>query len=636
MQIGKLQLRIPGLSALKKKKSDRTVPEETGKEEKTQHARRRTMEPAIPQAASSSQYSSSMSSPTPLHFSNTFPIQGENGNHRHDSPKTEDPVQRRQSLLTRALRRSSMSLSSKLSPLSRTSLSRKSTATMGSSTSSSSPKTSRSSTQDAVVPNGHSVAVVEEEEEDDADSHEKEIEAKLGRKRCISFGPPPATSHHEHDNDHYHYNRSDKLRSASESVALSAGPSTFAYPSLSRPMSRPRNRNRDSAVPSAASPGASQRSLTYPLTSSENAGRSLKGGAPLIRGLGPFKPNETTSFNEFDCDEGDDDWMVADADCHEGDIITVEDCFRKDLAISKLGEEAEAEEKEEEDGNERDDSSAASSLVSGNGCEFPWAHSYLTKASTPEDCEPSKPVDRSLPRSSPSSSNSGGQISLPRSTGSVDFVCGTLDEDKPLKETDMPPSSTEIPGGRKIPDSACLPQDIDPSFPVSDTEYETNNESDYSSSEQRRDNKSNNSNNGRRQSLPVVYSPGITERGDKIYAPVPANNHSEEPSRADNGPLFHRRSHAPSHIDLSPPPPPVLPHTSSFTHTVSDALPRTPMPPVEPEDEEECKVHTHRPSNPVSIGTKLAMRQQKVKEKISRLRLNHRREQRRVSAKCCG
>lgn len=624
MQIGKLQLHVPRLSVFKKDNSDRTaLKEKKRKEEKTPTiSRRRTTGSEILQAAPSSP-----SFPPPPSFSHTFPIEDASTDKYHHLLKKEERPLKRQSLLTRALHRSSTSISSKLSPSTKASLSRKKSL---------SPETSRPEGRDIMAENESAVV----KQEDNSDPLEKEIEKSLGRKRCISFGPPPDTAPHHHR--HHKYFQHHKPRSASASAVLTA----FIRPLTPKSKRRGENGDGDRTKPPADSE-AVHRAYTYLLTSSSSVsgsiqagdGHSVTDGAPLIGGLGSFEANETTSPSESNRNHGDEDWLIKDDDCREGDIITVEGCPSRDMAIRDPRKESEAGtgKEKEEDKEQQDDSSEASSVLSDIDDpaedEFPWARSFVTVASTPEDCEPPRSGYRRLsipehakPMSSSSVPGSEGQMSLPRSIGSEQFVCGLLDEDRPMEGT-RNLNSPKIPLERQRPEAACLPQDIDPSFPVTtDTEDENYNESGDSFSEDASDSD--------RQSSPGMFSSDAMEYGGKIYPPSPSGR-AQKSRRSESDRIGHgrRREHAPPHLNfsVSPPLPPVLPHTSSFTHTISDDLPRTPVPSEGLEDKER-RVHSSHSTNPINIETTAAARQEKLKEKSSWLRLDHRREQNRISA----
>lgn len=138
-----------------------------------------------------------------------------------------------------------------------------------------------------------------------------------------------------------------------------------------------------------------------------------------------------------------------------------------------------------------------------------------------------------------------GTPDLPDST---DFVCGTLDEDRPLEDAYV--SCMEA---RKREKHFLIPQDIDPSFPTSDPEdAEENDEEDinYDSDEhvwlhgQFEDSDDDNVRRRRRS----IRSPGHS----------PKRLHSPPPHKRLHSPPPHKRLHSPppaKHRHRSPPPP---------------------------------------------------------------------------------
>ncbi|KAI4184639.1 MAG: hypothetical protein L6R41_004606 [Letrouitia leprolyta] len=228
--------------------------------------------------------------------------------------------------------------------------------------------------------------------------------------------------------------------------------------------------------------------------------------------------SEATRFHEFAGPfSGEDEW-VNEQTVHSKKI-TVNDTLQKEHAIRKLGEEAEEEAIEEENeeelydelaevderlssddsesdgGNESDNEEgfAESDDESEMGSEYQfWTPGLTTAATSADHLEHFRPT---APRISSSSSiesmihvNQAKDVSehaarrvrkssqtrplrmrpgTPDLPDSTDFVCGTLDEDRPLEAAYL--SCLEARRRSKHP---IVPQDIDPSFPASDFEDE--------------------------------------------------------------------------------------------------------------------------------------------------------------------
>ncbi|KAI9835108.1 MAG: hypothetical protein M1838_005372 [Thelocarpon superellum] len=241
--------------------------------------------------------------------------------------------------------------------------------------------------------------------------------------------------------------------------------------------------------------------------------------------------SQATRFHEFASSlEEEDEWMNQ-ASVHQ-QRITVGDTLRKENAIRQLGEEAEEEalqdeEEEEEaldedgegqdgegdvddedeeeisnDGNETDDEGgfADSDDESETGSDYNFwtpARSMAATAATSTDrLDPSYAVSRqtapgssieSIPEASPKtvavmpSSRASRKASRPAKIrpgtpelpDSTDFVCGTLDEDRPLEV-----AYASCIEERRRSKHMTIPQDIDPSFPTSDTENDDDDDDD--------------------------------------------------------------------------------------------------------------------------------------------------------------
>ncbi|KAL8722916.1 MAG: hypothetical protein Q9225_000686 [Loekoesia sp. 1 TL-2023] len=244
---------------------------------------------------------------------------------------------------------------------------------------------------------------------------------------------------------------------------------------------------------------------------SQDANRAVK---PLTFNRPDLEGSEATRFHEFAGPyNGEDEW-VNEQTAHRKKI-TVNDTLQKENAIRKLGEEAEEEAMEEETydesedmndrlssddgssdgGNESDDEEgfAESDEESEMGSDYQfWTPGLTTAATSADHLEHFRPPalrkasnssiesmihvknaenvpehvarrGRKLSRSQPMKMRPG----TPDLPDSTDFVCGTLDEDRPLEAAYL--SCLEERRRSKHP---VVPQDIDPSFPTSDPEDE--------------------------------------------------------------------------------------------------------------------------------------------------------------------
>jgi len=365
-----------------------------------------------------------------------------------------------------------------------------------------------------------------------------------------------------------------------------------------------------------------------------------------------IESSEATRFHEFASGEvQEDDWIRKDSE-NPREKLTISDTLKKENAIRKLGneaeeealEEAENEDEDEQDGGDSDDENGfdddlGNDSLDGSEVEASDGNETDNEAGFADsddesDCDgefafwtPGRSImDKngelkinyraSAHRTASASSiESLGPLSsiqenarkprrksikirpgTPDLPDSTDFVCGTLDEDRPLENAYV--SCMEA---RKHAKHKPTPQDIDPSFPTSDPENEedendaakTANDSDehvwlhgkFEDSDEER--------HGRRGAR--RKSPGQSPK--RFRSPPPKRLHSPPPTktRLRSPPprkLFGR--HSPKRM-RSPPPartvrsPPASPTTNAppnaisfaplgsrpgLTHTKS--LPRTP------------------------------------------------------------
>lgn len=248
-------------------------------------------------------------------------------------------------------------------------------------------------------------------------------------------------------------------------------------------------------------------------------------------GLGKFEESEETRFHEFASSvEEDDDWVAKAAEYTEkitmNDCMKKENAIRKlgeEAEQEALDEDDDdddedddddddsADEDDDEDEDDEDDISTVHDLDVDDGNESDneagfadsdesdagsdygfWAPTSTTAATSPQTIDvPHPTIERRLStasydsphdndpqnwppaltgkhmpgrRSSKTSKTRPGTPNLPDST---DFVCGTLDEDRPLEA-----AYKSCMEQRRLSKQVVIPQDIDPSFPTSDPEDE--------------------------------------------------------------------------------------------------------------------------------------------------------------------
>lgn len=237
---------------------------------------------------------------------------------------------------------------------------------------------------------------------------------------------------------------------------------------------------------------------------------------------------EARRFHEFGNAEQQEEW-VKEATCHRS-RLTINDTLQKENVIRKLGEEVEEEvlEEEEDDLEEEDDIldeeddedededdeveeddddvvseggfqtddeegfAVSDSESDGSDTEW-WAPGRSTAATSMENVPHIRPIHRrtaseSSLESARENATANPRISkksrkskamkinrpvTPELPDSTDFVCGTLDEDRPLEQAYLAQREQKKAAKKKI-----TPQDIDPTFPTSDPELDEEDDDD--------------------------------------------------------------------------------------------------------------------------------------------------------------
>ncbi|KAL8724003.1 MAG: hypothetical protein Q9166_008181 [cf. Caloplaca sp. 2 TL-2023] len=331
---------------------------------------------------------------------------------------------------------------------------------------------------------------------------------------------------------------------------------------------------------------------------------------PVLNNL-DLEGSEATRFHEFAGPyNGEDEWINEQTAYRKK--ITVNDTLQKENAIRKLGEEAEEEALEEEDaeeeeeqtypeldemidglssddalsdaGNETDDEEgfAASDNESELGSDYQfWTPGVTTAATSADHLEHIRP---SAPRTASDSSiesmiriKDGGTVAAPQARrvrkaprtqplkmrpgtpdlpDSTDFVCGTLDEDRPLEAAYMSCLEERRRSKRRI-----IPQDIDPSFPSSDLENDKDDRTNSTSMQ---------------ASDEPLWVMGQPDNSDEEYAPFRRKPLSRRKTRSPMSSPKRLRSPPPqkrSVVHRSPPPPAVArPTTSTGSSSMSSSL----------------------------------------------------------------
>jgi hypothetical protein len=331
-----------------------------------------------------------------------------------------------------------------------------------------------------------------------ADDGEAALEKTLGRKRCIMFACGGSTTPEPKEEKPKEEPKPDPPK---RKCAL-----TFICPS--------RQESTQDSILDVPKQRDTTRSSSPPAKTDRVESLVPKPTTEAVEAPTPLSPQ---TFHEFGSSHDETDTWVNDVSQHV-QKLTLSDCMKKEMAIRKLGEEAEEEAEQEErdeaeqmddsdddqpqqddfapsdsdDGNESDDEGgfADSDDESDAGSDYqfwaPTARSTTTLATSQDNL--SHISNRGRSRASSLESNHSNSPAhskerpifakrrskttrmrpgTPELPDSTDFVCGTLDEDRPLEAAYI--SCIEQ---RKRQRHVPIPQDIDPSFPTSDPEDE--------------------------------------------------------------------------------------------------------------------------------------------------------------------
>ena len=502
-------------------------------------------------------------------------------------------------------------------------------------------------------------------------SQEIKVEEGLGRRRCISFACGRQTNtRKQHDRSENHRvdtgvsmkpmdppKRPCMLRFACPTEPLNTIRSDTEI--LANSVDKTMHPKVESVVPGPGNSvkerrGSTSMSKTSPVRQILTAPVSTQPRKTHIFNRIDFQKSEATRFHEFAGPfNAEDEWVNEQTAYRQK--ITINDTLRKENAIRKLAEEAEEEALEEEadedldgynngiefndefdddnrlysdeasdGGNETDDEEgfADSDDESDGGSDYQfWTPGFPTAATSTDRFEHLRlATHRTASESSIESTNDAenGSVGILKQPGihrfprmrpgtpelpdDAECVIGTLDEDRPLEDAYM--SCLEE---RRRSRHKHVPQDIDPSFPTSEPDADSDDDDEGNATQihdepewlmGRPDSSGEEYSNSKQNGSPsnkASKSPMPSPR--RIHSPPPkrGNMHRSPPPRRLFGQSTHRlRSPPPMHRKLTSPPssrrPSVsgspyeshgikMPHLAqrpNLTHTTS--LPRTPNP----------------------------------------------------------
>lgn len=364
---------------------------------------------------------------------------------------------------------------------------------------------------------------------------EAAVEKTLGRKRCIMFACGGTESEKSKDNvskETLAQPEVPKRKCALTFACPTRNPSKESKedkPSASKSQAAAKTSRRPSPAPLVRRKSTTSESVDLSGRSAETA----RIATPEKSKLSPLSPKPT--FHEFGTSQDETDSWVDKPSFHK-EKLTLNDCMMKENRIRQIGQEAEEEAEEEEreqeeleleeveevdneddfapsedgsdGGNESDDEGGFASSddeESDAGSEYQfWAPVTSTAASSMEHLNIThfSSRGRSEASSLESLTHSGSSHlhSMMRPAGrrrnnpskvpkmrpgtpelpdSTDFVCGTLDEDRPLEAAYLSCREQRM-RQKHVP----IPQDIDPSFPTSDPDNDANDSEDETDASQ--------------------------------------------------------------------------------------------------------------------------------------------------------
>ncbi|KAI9670974.1 MAG: hypothetical protein M1831_005059 [Alyxoria varia] len=366
-----------------------------------------------------------------------------------------------------------------------------------------------------------------------SESSEPIVEANLGRKRCITFACGRTKSNERPVTAPETQPEAKKEASAKRPSIKFACPfkSFSKSQGEEQPVRKPRHLSPPPPNPRTEKPSSSD-ITPRPHRDSDT---TIRNDSPRVSRKMPSTElpkatilenepeiSEATRFHEFaSSDENVEEW-VQESTCHKS-RLTVADTLEKEEQIRQIGQEAEEEIMEEEDAEDEDDDEdedeldedevsdlgfqtddedgfAESDEESDGDSDYEW---WAPRKSSPRSATMVPPAALAAPTLETASLSStdfvedtnrlrvggglrskarkrsqplpirSGTPKLPDLPDSTDFVCGTLDEDRPIEEAYL--SCLEQ---RKAAKHRATPQDVDPTLPASDPNVEDDDDDD--------------------------------------------------------------------------------------------------------------------------------------------------------------
>ncbi|KAF2000765.1 hypothetical protein P154DRAFT_194532 [Amniculicola lignicola CBS 123094] len=452
-------------------------------------------------------------------------------------------------------------------------------------------------------------------------SGEKTVEANLGRKRCISFAcggrkeaPKPAPEPVKTEPAMEPPKRACTIKFACPSKISTEAPSKAPKPRHVRAVSpapmihKLRTVSKSSPISHRDSDSTVRNNSPISVRKQyvRDHSRRLSVNSDLAR-------CEAFRFHEFASSEEEVDEWTLESTCHRNPL-TITDTLKVENTLRQLGEEVDEEvnnedaealnedegDEELDDDDDLDDDEhgddmyesdegfqtddeegfAVSDDDSDAGSDYNWwAPGQSTAATSTEHLDLIRPTARrSMSDSSIGSAGSDPdfpkrppkvpqrrksrpvniRVPSPELPDSTDFVCGTLDEDRPLEAAYMTCLERRRAAKHKI-----TPQDIDPTFPTSDPELDEEDEddepenmvvseSDHFMVHGQMDTMDIDA-RGRRRSIPKKRSPAPSPKRFRSPPPTKRVHRSPPPRKLfGNSP---RRMRSPAPVRLRSPPP---------------------------------------------------------------------------------
>ncbi|KAF8545437.1 hypothetical protein BDD12DRAFT_800495 [Trichophaea hybrida] len=375
---------------------------------------------------------------------------------------------------------------------------------------------------------------------------DKDVPTEIpGRKRCITFACSAGPSRRGSQDDVVPRTEEDKKHSAEPVAPKKCSALTFMCA-----------RREESEKPSVNSMGLPPKHIDFAQTFRPEPRIAATAAATEVK---PVAVAPKIVYQEprklYDSESAADSWTNQPID--KTRLLRVDDVLRKEKDIRKLSEEAEAEALQEEGEDEDEDD-----VLDDDGADEDDQDDYSEEFQDDEDDEDEDDYDGESgnetdneegfasdddsddegffglhppmmpPRPVPFLASSPRQIrsSTPELPDSTDFVCGTFDEDKPLEQAYL--SCLEE---RKRSKHKATPQDIDPSFPTSESEDSDGEPEPRHIAKVNRDDSSSDGNQSRGRRAQSGAATAHSPPRGRVHSPAPVRRtglaHSPAPSR---------------------------------------------------------------------------------------------------------